>query len=46
MLKYRIALKSSSWSRVAHADRRTDMTMLTVTFSNFANVPKKPPRHK
>ena len=24
-----------------HADRRTDMTKLIVTFRNFANAPKK-----
>jgi len=28
-------------SRVFHADGRTDMTKLIVTFRNFANAPKK-----
>jgi len=31
----------SSGSRVFHADRRTDMTKLTVAFRNFANEPKR-----
>jgi len=28
-------------AKLFHADGRTDMTKLTVTFWNFANAPKK-----
>jgi hypothetical protein len=30
-------------AKLFHADRRTDMTKLTVAFRNFANAPKNRP---
>ena len=40
-LKYRTPKKSVQWDpELFRADRRTDMSKLTVAFPNFANAPK------